>query len=68
MTDNKKELIEQVKKEATEIARKEIGLPKDEARRGLCHIIWRHQKRILKEKHNIDWKSPAEENPHIIFD
>ena len=35
---------------------------------GYCHVYWRTKKRILKEKYNIDWRSPAELNPHIIFD
>ena len=36
--------------------------------RGSCHIIWRYEKRILKERYNIDWKTPAEEHPDILFD
>lgn len=35
---------------------------------GSCHTKWAIQKRILKEKYNIDWKSPQDENPHINFD
>ena len=35
---------------------------------GFCHVIWRHKKRILKEQYGIDWKSPAEMNPHIWYD
>lgn len=44
-----------------ELRRKGFGL-------GFCHIIWRHQKQILKRDYNIYWKSPAELNPDIIFD
>ena len=36
--------------------------------RGLCHIIWAEQARILKEENGIDWYSPAEMNPWIMFD
>ncbi|MCH5162263.1 MAG: hypothetical protein J1G38_02095 [Clostridiales bacterium] len=35
---------------------------------GFCHAYWHTKKRILKEKYNIDWRSPAELNPHIRFD
>lgn len=35
---------------------------------GFCHIYWDTKKIILKKDYNIDWKSPAELNPHIIFD
>ena len=35
---------------------------------GFCHMFWREKKRILKEEHDIDWKTPEEMNPHVIFD
>ena len=35
---------------------------------GFCHVYWRAKKRLLKEKYNIDWRSPAELCPYIIFD
>ena len=35
---------------------------------GFCHIIWKHQKKILKRDYNIYLKSPAELDPDIIFD
>ena len=35
---------------------------------GFCHIYWSVKKRILKEKYNIDWRSPAERYPFIRFD
>jgi hypothetical protein len=35
---------------------------------GWCHLFWSVKKRILKEKYGIDWKSPEELNPHILFD
>lgn len=37
-------------------------------RMGFCHIIWDTKKEILKEKYGIPWKTPAEMNPHILFD
>ena len=35
---------------------------------GMCHSIWYRKKRLLKEMYNIDWISPKELNPGIIFD
>ena len=35
---------------------------------GYCHSFWRVKKRIFLEKYGIDWKSPAELYPTIIFD
>ncbi|MBQ4558127.1 MAG: hypothetical protein IJA61_01975 [Clostridia bacterium] len=35
---------------------------------GSCHSIWDRRKQLLKDMYNIDWKTPAELNPDIIFD
>ena len=35
---------------------------------GFCHLYWETKKRVLKERYGIDWKSPADRYPHIIFD
>ncbi len=35
---------------------------------GFCHVRWAAKKRLLKERHGLDWRSPAELNPHVIFD
>ena len=47
-----------------------IKTENDEITRGLgfCHIYWAYKKEILKKDYNIDWSSPAEINPGIIFD
>ena len=34
---------------------------------GRNYKYWGLKKRILKQKYNIDWKSPPEMNPGIIF-
>lgn len=34
---------------------------------GQCHILWARKKELLK-KEGVDWKTPAEMNPYIIFD
>jgi hypothetical protein len=35
---------------------------------GYCHVFWDTKKKILREKYGIHWRSPAEMNPHILFD
>lgn len=35
---------------------------------GFVHIFWQTKKSILKQKYGIDWRSPAEMNPHVMFD
>ena len=35
---------------------------------GFCYTYWVVRKRILREKYNIEWQSPAERNPGIIYD
>ena len=34
---------------------------------GRSYKYWSLKQRILKQKYNIDWKSPPEMNPGIIF-
>ena len=36
--------------------------------RGFCHKLWAEKKRILREKYGIQWKSPSDMNPEILFD
>lgn len=55
-----------VYKRAKVMASKELG--KYFGKMGTCHYIWHYEKTIFKEEYNIDWKSPAELNPHILFD
>lgn len=57
-----REIIKKAEEEAEEILKDK---PKIE---GFCYMLWSEQKRILKEKYGIDWKSPDEMNPDIIFD
>lgn len=35
---------------------------------GACHAIWYHRKRLLIEQYGIEWLTPIELNPEIIFD
>ena len=34
---------------------------------GYCHRFWYRKKQLLAER-GYAWKTPAEENPHIMFD
>ena len=35
---------------------------------GYCCSFWSEKKKILKEKYNLEWKSPQELNPGVLFD
>jgi hypothetical protein len=53
-----------------ERARREAELELDEGRGqlGYCHRVWELQKKILREKYGLDWKTPQEMNPNTLFD
>ena len=36
--------------------------------RGVCHDIWSRKKQVLKEKYDLNWKSPQDLNPDTMFD
>ena len=44
------------------------GLPTNPLQSGLCHLFWIYKKQVLKEKYGIEWRSPSEMTPHVIFD
>ena len=44
------------------------GLPGNPLKRGLCHLYWMYKKQILREKYGIEWRSPCDLTPHVIFD
>jgi hypothetical protein len=56
------DLIRKAKLEAEESTRAFAG------RLGYCHMLWINQKRILRDKYGIDWKTPAEMNPEADID
>ncbi|MFA6823873.1 MAG: proteinase inhibitor I4 serpin, partial [Geobacter sp.] len=45
-----------------------LGITTKGGGRGYIHVIWETKKRLLKHKYNIDWRTPAELNPHVMFD
>ncbi len=60
-----KEIEREVEKKAREImAQSEMG----EVYLGSCHKLWEYKKQIFKNEYGIDWLSPAELNPHVMFD
>lgn len=63
-TDEYVKIKDEVEKEM-EIYIKENNL---KGKMGACHYIWDFKKKLLREKYNIDWHSPKELNPEVIFD
>ncbi|WP_300728064.1 hypothetical protein [uncultured Bacteroides sp.] len=35
---------------------------------GFCHAYWHVKKKVLSEDYGIEWRSPAEMNPGVLFD
>lgn len=35
---------------------------------GFCHLFRRTKQRILRERYGVEWRTPVELNPQIIFD
>ena len=35
---------------------------------GFCHTYWATKKRVLKEEYGIDWQSPSDRHPGMLFD
>lgn len=71
-TEPLKSLLPIVEREATEIASAvSVSLPPGlpaRLQRPLAHLVWHHMKRILNERHGIDWMSIAEMNPNCRFE
>lgn len=59
-----KDIEETVDKEVKELLLKR-GVTR---KRGYVHLVWKIKKEILRDKYNIDWLSPQDLNPHILFD
>ena len=67
------ELCEKIRPEVEKLMIEEFPFAADENGNyqpfmGSCHSFWAHEKQILKERYNIDWKTPAEEHPYIQYD
>jgi hypothetical protein len=35
---------------------------------GLCHRHWALVKQLMRERHGIEWRSPSDMNPGVLFD
>jgi len=45
-----------------------LVIPQQNYMLGTCHWIWDMKKVILRYAFNINWQTPAEKNPHVIYD
>ena len=59
------EYYQSIKDELEVLIREKIGAG---GYLGYCHRYWMEKQYILKQKYGIDWKSPSELNPKILFD
>ena len=59
-----KRIIDKAGEEADKILEEKFLFKGD----GYCYNLWELQQEILKEKYNINWKSPADLNEHILYD
>lgn len=55
-------------KNAEHVAMKHVEETVGAYRRGMCHLIWNEQARILKEVNGIIWYTPPEMNPGTCYD
>ena len=65
---DQKELYERVKDDVERRARLAVLGPSDELFMGACHGIWAEMRRIFEEEYGIEWKSPSQMNPGVMFD
>ena len=56
-------IIEAARQEAESLV-----LSKDGRQFGHCFRVWRTMQSILRERHAIDWMTPADLNPGVSFD
>lgn len=63
-----KEIEPDVDKKLMEMGLLKIENGKKEYAFGSVNVKWDIQKKLLKDRYNIDWKSPKDKNPNINFD
>ncbi len=35
---------------------------------GFCHLLWPTKQPILRERYGVEWRTPVEMNPEVLFD
>lgn len=72
--------FESVRRDAEVLADEEVGRARQEhrqtglesmelmLRRGHCHRIWPIMQRLLRERHGIEWFTPAQMSPGVCMD
>ena len=63
-----KEIEPDVEKELIDMGLLKIENGKKDYALGSVNVKWDIQKKLLKERYNIDWKSPQDKNRNINFD
>lgn len=63
-----KEIQPEVEKELMSLDLLKVENGKKIYAMGSTNVKWKIQKRILKERYNLDWKSPQDKNPNINYD
>ena len=59
---------DKVDERAMQLAREELGITDDGWYMGMCHVFWKHKKRILRTEYRMVWRSPQDLNPECCFD
>ena len=63
-----KQIEPEVDKELIDMGLLKIENGKKNYAFGSVNVKWEIQKRLMKERFNIDWQSPQDKNPNINFD
>ena len=63
-----KQIEPEVDKELIDMELLKIENGKKNYALGSVNVKWEIQKRLIKERFNIDWQSPQDKNPNINFD
>lgn len=64
LTDKYKAVIDKVEKKVD----RKLKFHPSNGRLGYCHVYWETKQSILKKKYGIDWRTPSELNPKVMFD
>lgn len=63
-----KELEPEIDKILMELGKLKIVNGKKEYSFGSTHVKWSIQKKLLKERYNIDWEIPTEKSSYLTID